>query len=125
MTTAYWCVFTVIVLPYICVFMARLPGFTLQRNLIPRLVAEEFTGFKQRVYWAHANALEAVAPFSAAVIIAHLLNGPQATIDNLALTFVALRIAHALAYMANQGLLRSLLFVASMVCVVSLFLTAA
>jgi uncharacterized MAPEG superfamily protein len=124
MTTAYWCVLIIISLPYVWVLMARLPGFSLQNNLMPRPVAEHFTGIKQRIYWAHQNALEAVAPFAAAVIIAQQLHAPQMTVDNLAVFFVVIRIAHALAYMANQGVLRTLIFLAGMSCVVSLFVVS-
>ena len=124
MTIAYWCVLLIIVLPTMLVLMARLPGFSLSANLTPRVIAEQFTGIKQRLYWAHANALEATAPFAAAVIIAHLLMSPQSTIDNLAMAFVAFRIAHALAYVANQGLMRTLMFMGGMTCVVLLFITA-
>ncbi len=125
MTTAYWCVLIIIVLPYLLVAIARLPGLTLERNLIPRLVSEEFSGFKQRTYWAHMNALEIIAPFSAAVIIAHLTSVSQATVDTLALTFIAFRIAHALSYMANLGVLRTIMFGGGMICIVVLFVKAA
>lgn len=125
MTTAYWSVLIVIVIPYFLVLMARLPSLTLERNLIPRLVSDEFTGFRQRSYWAHLNALEAIAPFSAAIIIAHMSSVPQATIDTLALTFIVFRVVHALFYIANKGVLRTLSFVGGMTCIILLFIKAA
>lgn len=125
MTTAYWCVLATVVLPYIWVAIARLPGITLERNLIPRVVAEELTGVRQRTYWAHLNALEVIAPFAAAVIIAQTLGVQQARVDNLALAFVGFRIAHALAYISDQGILRSIMFGGGFVCIVALFVSAA
>lgn len=122
MTTAYWCVFTIILMPYVLVMVARLPTFSLQANLVPRLTSDQFTGYQQRFYWAHLNALEVVAPFSALVIIAHQLHGPQGAIDLLALSFVGLRVAHAAAYAANLGLLRSVIFFSSMICMISILI---
>ncbi len=55
MTTAYWCVFIVILMPYIWVLFARALGFSLQKNLIPRIASESFEGVQQRFYWAHLN----------------------------------------------------------------------
>ncbi len=125
MTTAYWCVLVSILLPYVWVAIARLPDLTLEKNLIPRIVSDSLTGVRQRSFWAHQNALEIIAPFAAAVIIAHLAGLEQTTIDNLAITFIAFRVAHAFSYMANRGILRSLMFLGAFVCVVTLFVKAA
>lgn len=125
MTTAYWCVLIAIFLPYVWVAIARLPGLTLERNLIPRIVSDELSGVRQRSFWAHLNALEVIAPFAAAVVIAQILNTPQNTVDTLAITFIGFRVAHALAYMANLGVLRSLMFLGGMGCIVGLFVAAA
>lgn len=125
MGIALWCVLSVIMLPLILAGMARLPGITLEKNLYPRITSDSFTDYKQRLYWAHQNALEAVAPFCAAVIIAQYMNVEQQTINALALAFVAFRISHALMYVANKGLLRSIMFVGGTACVVSLLILAA
>ena len=125
MNTAYWCVLAVILMPYLWGLVATLPSFTFEGNLRPRITAESYTGFQQRAHWAHLNALEAVAPFAAAAIIAHLLGVPQEKINNLALAFVGFRVAHAFAYMANLGMLRSLIWFGGTACVVALFVIAA
>ena len=122
MTIAYWCVFIVIVLPYIWVLAARLPGFSLERNLRPRVVSDSFSGLQQRFYWAHLNALEAVAPFAAVVIIAHNLQLEQVLLDTLAMSFVGFRLAHAVAYAANQGMLRTAMFAGAMISMVAIFI---
>ncbi len=125
MQIAHWCILVVIVIPYILVGMARLPGITLEKNLIPRIVSESLTGAKQRLFWAHLNALEMIAPFAAAVLIAQSLHVDQQLIDTLAVSFVAFRIAHAVMYVANRGVLRTAMFAGGMVCVVMLFANAA
>ncbi len=125
MTTAYWCVFATFVLPYVLVAIARLPGITLAKNLIPRIASESLTGFRQRTYWAHLNALEVIGPFAATVIIAHILQLNQNTLDTLALVFVGFRIAHAVVYMANQGVLRTVMFAGGFITMVTIFIKAA
>lgn len=125
MTTAYWCVLIIILMPYPLVLIARAPDLSLQTNRIPRLVSDQLTGYRQRLNWAHLNALEAVAPFAAVVIIAHQLHASQAMLDGLALGFVGLRVLHALVYAANLGVMRSLVFVAAFACIIGIFLLAA
>lgn len=124
MQIAHWCVLAAILLPYSLVFMARIPGLTLEKNLIPRIVSESLTGVKQRLFWAHQNALEVIAPFAAAVFIAQSLSVDQQSIDTLALSFIGFRIGHALMYAANRGVLRTLMFAGGMTCIVLLFLEA-
>ena len=125
MTTAYWCVFATFIFPYILVAVARLPSITLEKNLVPRIASKSLTGFRQRAYWAHLNALEAIGPFAATVIIAHLLELDQITLDMLALIFLGFRIAHAVVYMANQGVLRTVMFAGGFFTMVTIFLKAA
>ncbi len=69
MEIAHWCIFVIIVIPYLLVAMARLPDLTLEKNLTPRIVSDSLTGIRQRLFWAHLNALEVIAPFTAAVLI--------------------------------------------------------
>ena len=125
MTTAYWCVLVIILMPYPLVLIARAPDLNLQSNRIPRLVSEQLTGYRQRLNWAHFNAFEVIAPFATVVIIAHQLQASQAMLDSLALTFVGLRVLHALVYAANLGVMRSLVFVAAFACIIAIFLQAA
>lgn len=125
MTIAYWCLLATIVLPYLWVAIARLPVLTLEKNLIPRIASESYSGKRQRTYWAHLNALEMVAPFTAAVITAHLLGAPQDRIDVLAMLFVGFRVAHALAYIANLGVLRTVMFTGGFICLVAIFIAGA
>jgi len=121
MNIAYWCVLIAILIPYALVLTARFPGTTLESNLIPRISAESISGYQQRLYWAHLNGLEAIPSFAAAVIIAHMANAPQETINTLAMSFIGFRAAHAIAYVSNLGVLRSVMWAGGMVCVVGLF----
>lgn len=125
MTIAYWCLLVTIVLPYLWVGIARIPVLTLEKNLIPRIAADTYTGKRQRTYWAHLNALEVVAPFAAAVIVAHLFAAPQDRIDMLAMLFVGFRIAHAISYIANLGVLRTIMFAGAFICLIAIFISGA
>jgi uncharacterized MAPEG superfamily protein len=123
MTVAYWCVFAAIFLPYVWVIIAKAkPGFD---NRAPRAQLEAAKGFRQRANWAHLNAFEAFPPFAAAVIIAHQLHVTQATVDGLALAFIAFRLVHGTCYLLNWASLRSLVWGGGLVCVIGLFLAAA
>lgn len=124
MNIAYWCVLIAILMPYGLVIIARFPGTTLESNLIPRIAAESITGYQQRSYWAHLNGLEAIPSFAAAVIIAQMVNVQQDTINTLAMSFIGFRIAHAIGYILNLGVIRSLMWTGGMACVVSMFFSA-
>ncbi len=119
MTIAYWCVLVAMFLPALWVSAAKSGGFD---NAAPRESLAELDGWRRRADWAHRNALEAFAPFAAAVIIAHLLHGDQQTVDLLAMTFIGARLLHGVCYIADLATMRSLMWAIGMVCVVSLVL---
>lgn len=123
MTIAYWCVFVAAILPFVWSMSWRWPVYGFKANLAPRLFEETLTGWRQRAHWAHLNAFENFPPFAAVVIIAHQLGAPQATVDNLAIAFVAFRVAHGVFYLANIGVLRSFAFAGGAVCTMAIFLS--
>jgi uncharacterized MAPEG superfamily protein len=123
MTLAYWCVLVAAVLPIVWAGAAKSKGSF--DNRAPRDWLARLEGWRQRADWAQANAWEAFGPFAAAVIIAHLAGARQATIDWLAITFIAMRIAHGLLYIADQAMLRTIVWTIGFGCVVGLFIAAA
>ncbi|MDH3790276.1 MAG: MAPEG family protein [Chromatiales bacterium] len=125
MTTAYWCILAVIMMPYIFAPMGQLPGLTYEGFKEPRRRWPDLAGWKARANSTHLNGLEIIPGFAAAVIIAHLANVPQGTTDTLALTFVGTRILHAAFYIANLALLRTFAWASGVVCIVALFVHAA
>lgn len=125
MTLAYWCVFAAILLPLVFTASAKFTGrFTPKDNLHPREYLEGLTGFRKRAHWAQLNTFESIPGFMAAVIIAHQIGGDQTLIDSLAVTYIILRLAYGFLYMANIGLLRTLVWGAALVCTLGLFFTA-
>jgi len=125
MTTPLICLLIVMFLP---IGLAWVGGFYRNRepggfdNRNPREQAKNLTGAGSRAYAAQQNAWEAVALFTPAVLVAHVLQADPPMSATLAVTFVGLRVAHAACYLADLGTLRSLTFVAAMVCLVWLFL---
>jgi len=127
MTTPLWCLVIVALLPYLLSFSGgyfRMRQLGAIDNKQPRLQVAKLEGIGARAYAAQANAWEALGFFTAAVVVLHLANPEVArgtTAANLSLGFLATRVLHPVFYLANQDLLRSLVFLAGLGCVFGLF----
>ncbi len=123
MTIAFWCVLVAAVLPYAFAMGAK--WSRRYDNSTPRRSLEQNEGWRLRAHWAHLNSFEAFAPFAAAVIICHIVRGPNATADTLAMAFIALRLVYGAFYITDKPSARSLTWLASLGCVIGLFVVAA
>jgi uncharacterized MAPEG superfamily protein len=129
-TTPLWCLVIVAFLPYVLAFSGsyfKMKQFGTVDNKHPRAQAARLEGAGARVVAAQANAWEALAVFTAVVAVLHLANPEAARSDkaaNLAMVFVAARIAHPVFYLANIDMLRSAVFLVAMVCAVWLVVLA-
>lgn len=122
MTLAYWCILVAAILPYPIVMLAKASkNFD---NRAPREQLAQAEGYRKRANWAQFNAFEAFPPFAAAVIIAQLQHAPQATINTLAITFISMRVLHAIFYVLDKPTLRSIVWGAGFACVIGLFIAA-
>ena len=122
MAIAYWCILIAAFLPYPLVTLAKAKrGYD---NRAPREQLELAQGYRKRAHWAQLNAFEAFPPFAAAVIVAQIQHAPQATVDTLALTFIAMRVLHAVFYILDKPTLRSIVWALGFACVVGLFVLA-
>ena len=92
MTIAYWCILATIILPYLFAVLGQLPGLNYEGFKEPRRRWPSITGWKARSNSAHINGLEVISSFAAAIIVAHLTQVPQNTIDTLAMIFVSSRL---------------------------------
>ncbi|MGV3527112.1 MAG: MAPEG family protein [Candidatus Sericytochromatia bacterium] len=111
MTLPLWCLFVASLLPYVCAgigayYRLQLPGGP--DNKEPRQQVLKLEGPGARAYAAQQNAWEALALFSAAVLINHLAHGEPGSSATAALIFVAARVLHPVLYVLNQDKLRSL-----------------
>jgi uncharacterized MAPEG superfamily protein len=122
MTIAYWCVLAAAGLIYAATGLAKGGGRMPPRaNSTPREWLAKLEGWPKRANWAQQNSFEVFPIFAAAVIIAEAVHAPQARIDTLALSFIAIRVVYLLLYLADLAMLRSVVWTAGMVCVAWLF----
>lgn len=130
MTTPLWCLVLVAFLPYLLAFTGsyfKMQQFGKLDNKSPRQQAAQLEGIGARAAAAQANAWEALAVFTVAVVVLHLANpeaARSATAANLSLVFLAMRVAHPLFYLANIDIARSLTFMVDMGCAVWLIALA-
>ncbi|MCB1614953.1 MAG: MAPEG family protein [Pseudomonadales bacterium] len=124
MTIAYWCILVAgFGVPFLFTIYAKAsPDFD---NAAPRTYLASLEGAKLRAYWSVQNLYETFPLFTAAVIIAHLQEVNQSTLNMIAIAFVVLRILYGVLYVVNQSTLRSLVWIGSMACIISLFVLSA
>ncbi|MEM7018259.1 MAG: MAPEG family protein [Pseudomonadota bacterium] len=128
MTTPFWCLLVAVLIPYILAGSSayfRIKQFGKPDNKNPRAQAAELEGAGARAVAAQNNAWEALAVFSVAVFVAHLAGADAATSATIAMVFIAARILHAVFYIANLDILRSLSFIVGIGCCIYLFVLAA
>ena len=125
MSTAYWCVLAAALLPYAFTWLAKFTGPRRYNNHAPRDYLDQLEGWRKRAHWAQLNSFEAFAPFAAGVIVAQQSAAPQATIDQLAVAFVVLRVVYGAFYVFDRPALRSGTWSLALACTIGLFLTAA
>jgi len=119
MSIAFKCVFLAILFPYVFTVLAKTGrGFDNRR---PREILARLQGWRKRAHWVQLNSFEILPAFAAAVIIATISTGSRQAIDNLALGFLASRVAYALCYLGNQALLRSLFWGIGFGCIMGIF----
>jgi len=127
-TIPLWCLLIAVLLPNVLAgvggyYRSRLPGGMDNNN--PREQVKTLTGAGARAYAAQQNAWEALAVFTVAVFAAHVLGADPIMSARLALAWVALRVLHAVCYLADWGTPRSLVHIGAVVCAVWLFLLGA
>ena len=74
------------------------------------------TGIAQRAHAAHLNSFEAFPLFATAVIVARLNGADQSRVDALSVAFVGLRLIFGILYLADKATMRSVVWLAAMVC---------
>jgi uncharacterized MAPEG superfamily protein len=121
MTLAFWCVLVAALLPYVPFGLAA----RFLDSKTPRMGAPKLEGLPARAYGAHLNAFEAFAPFAAAVIIAHIVEGPSAAVNWLAVLFIVARAAHLAFYLMDRPPLRSSAFFVGLVIIIAIFVQTA
>ncbi len=120
MTTALYCVLAAGLMPFLWTGVAKVRG-PRYNNFNVRLWQGKLEGAAQRAHAAHLNSFEAFPLFAAAVIVAQMTGAEQAWVDMLALGFIGLRVLYGILYLADKATLRSLVWMAALICNVMIF----
>lgn len=110
------CLLIVALLPYVWTVCAKAQrGYD---NNAPRDYLANLEGWRRRAYGAHQNAWEALALFTAALVVAWHGDANPQRIETLSIAFVAIRVLHGVLYVLGWASLRSLVWFAGMITVV-------
>lgn len=127
MTIAQLCLLLACLMPVGCSLLAKSRGYGKRRregdfdNSRPREWLAVQEGWRARANAAQANSWEALPVFVAGLFVAYQHQAAQATVDLLALGFLAARLAFVALYLADKASLRSLTWNAGLVASVALF----
>jgi uncharacterized MAPEG superfamily protein len=127
MTIAQLCLLVACALPAICAGLAKSKGAGKRRrdggfdNNSPREWLARLDGWPARANAAQANSWEALPIFIAGLFVAHQHQAAQATVDALALGFIAARLAYIGLYVADKATLRSLVWAVGVAACAALF----
>ncbi|HQQ62570.1 MAG TPA: MAPEG family protein [Pseudomonadales bacterium] len=124
MTLADWCILVAgLGVPFVFTIYAKASkDFD---NSKPRDYMERIEGARKRAYWAVQNGQETFPLFAVAVLLAERAAVAQANVNMIAAGFVACRLVYGLMYVLDKATLRSVVWMASIACIVTLFVMAA
>lgn len=128
MTVPFWCLLIMVFIPYV---LSGAGGYFKTKQFgsvdiqTPRLQAAKLEGIGHRAQAAQENAWEALAVFTAAVMMAHFAGADASASANAAMLFIGARIAHPIIYLADIGPLRTIAFVVGLGGCIWLFVLAA
>ncbi|MFC6052942.1 hypothetical protein A6M14_06465 [Acinetobacter sp. Ac_877] len=110
-------------LPYVFSFIARKAGgFKIQDNQNPRDFLAHTTGLAVRANAVQQNSYETLPLFIAAVLLAEYMVVPQVVVMTFGIAYIVFRILYGICYLINWATLRSIFWVLSLLCSVSLLL---
>lgn len=124
LTIADWCILAAgLFVPFVFTVYAKASkDFD---NARPREYMERLDGARKRAHWAVQNGYETFPLFVAAVLLAERAAVAQGAVNALAVAFVACRLVYGVMYVLDQATVRSLVWVASVGCVIGLFVLSA
>jgi uncharacterized MAPEG superfamily protein len=123
MLISYAAVLVAGIMPVVCAGIAK-SGFKGYDNSDPRAWLASQTGFRARANAAQSNCFEAFPFFAVGIILALLTGVDPATVDALAMFFIAARVAYVCFYVTDKPKLRTMAWSAAYITVVALFALA-
>lgn len=127
MTVALWCILFAMFLPPLCALAAKLSSgrFGFRENQDPRAFLETLSGLPRRLHAAQQNGFETFPAFAAAVLVADVVgHAEQVTQDVLGVLYITSRLLFIICYAANLAALRSLMYFAGLLLIVSFFVVS-
>lgn len=127
MSTPFLCLFILAMIPMSLSFLG---GYFRQKQLghvdnkHPRKQYAEMDGPGARTFAAQQNAWEALILFTAALFVATTSGADADKVAVASVVYVVARVLHAVSYIANKDILRSLVYVVGFVDVIYLFFAA-
>lgn len=110
-------------LPYIFTLIAKIAGgYKAVDNQNPRDFLAKTTGLAARANATQQNSFESLPLFIAAVLIAEYMVVAQVWIILFGTAYLIFRVLYGLCYLANLSSLRSIFWLLSMLCPISLLL---
>lgn len=113
MSVPFWCLVVVACLPLVLALSTiyfRIKQLGSWDNGNPRKQYTELTGVGWRVWAAQQNAWEALALFTAVVMIAHIAEADPDQSAIAAIVYLCTRVVHPFLYIMNLSTLRTLTF---------------
>ncbi|MGH8434270.1 MAG: MAPEG family protein [Pseudomonas sp.] len=128
MSLPFWCLFIAGML----IYLAKIPVAKAMKeegggydNRHPRAQQARLSGFGARALAAHQNSIEIFPLFAAGVLMAHVTQTHGRLVDLLAVFFVVSRVLYLFLYWNDKHQLRSLVWVAGLLCCLILMLSPA
>ena len=110
-------------LPYVFTVIAKKSaGFHGKDNQNPREFLDKSTGLASRAHAVQQNSFESLPLFIAAVLMAEYLVLPQSLVMTFGLAYLFFRVIYGICYLANWATLRSIVWLLSMLCPITLLL---
>jgi uncharacterized MAPEG superfamily protein len=109
--------------PYVFTVIAKMAGgFQGRDNQHPREFLAQTTGLAARANAAQQNSFEGLPLFIAAILMAEYMVLSQTVIMTFGIAYLVLRVVYGVCYLANWATLRSIVWLLSLLCPISLLI---
>lgn len=128
MTVPLWCLIVVAALPLVLAISTiyfRIRQFGSWDNNDPRKQYEQLSGAGWRVWAAQQNAWEALALFTAVVMISYIAGSDPDKSGIAAIVYACTRLIHPVLYIANLSTLRTISFTVGLSACIYMIVLAA
>ena len=110
-------------MPYVFAIIAKQAGgFKAKDNQNPREFLAKKTGLAARANAAQQNSFESLPLFIAAVLLAEYMVVPQSVVMTFGIAYLVFRVCFGLCYLVNWATLRSIFWLLSLLCSVTLLI---